>query len=53
MRELLRILGGAHAVSLQGFERVQGLRRLVYDSDGYLEGIKALKEERKPSFTGR
>ena len=32
MKEQLRILAGAHTMSPQGFERVQGLRRVVYDS---------------------
>jgi methylmalonyl-CoA decarboxylase len=37
----------------QGFERVQGLRRVVYSSDDYQEGIKAFKEKRKPVYTGK
>jgi len=52
MKEQLRILAGAHPMSPQGFERVQGLRRLVYDSDDYQEGIRAFKEKRKPNFRG-
>jgi methylmalonyl-CoA decarboxylase len=52
MKEQLRILAGAHPMSPQGFERVQGLRRLVYDSDDYQEGIRAFKEKRKPQFRG-
>ena len=39
-------------MSPQGFERIQGLRRLVYDSDDYREGILAFKEKRKPRFVG-
>jgi hypothetical protein len=38
MKEQLRILCGAHPMSPQGFERVQGLRRVVYDSRDYQEG---------------
>jgi methylmalonyl-CoA decarboxylase len=53
MKEQLRILAGARPMSPQGFERVQGLRRLVYDSDDYLEGIRAFTEKRKPEFRGR
>jgi len=52
MKEQLRILAGARPMSPQGFERVQGLRRLVYDSDDYQEGIRAFKEKRKPVFRG-
>ena len=39
-------------MSPQGFERIQGLRRLVYDSDDYREGIRAFKERRPPVFRG-
>lgn len=53
MKEQLRILAGAHPMSPQGFERVQGLRRLVYDSDDYREGVRAFLEKRPAVFRGR
>jgi methylmalonyl-CoA decarboxylase len=53
MKEQLRILEGAHPVSPEGFERLQGLRRVVYDSGDYTEGLLAFKEKRKPVFEGK
>ncbi|MGA8156395.1 MAG: methylmalonyl-CoA decarboxylase [Rhodoplanes sp.] len=53
MKEELRILEGAHPVDPLGFERIQGLRRVVYDSRDYVEGLSAFKEKRKPNFEGR
>jgi methylmalonyl-CoA decarboxylase len=53
MKEQLRILAGARPMSPQGFERVQGLRRVVYSSEDYQEGIRAFKEKRKPVYKGQ
>lgn len=53
MKEQLKILAGAHTMSPQDFERIQGLRRVVYNSEDYAEGIRAFTEKRKASFRGK
>ncbi len=53
MKEELRILEGAHPVDPLGFERIQALRRVVYDSRDYVEGLSAFREKRKANFEGR
>jgi len=53
MKEQLRILAGAHTMSPQDFERIQGLRRVVYNSSDYADGLLAFTEKRKPDFQGR
>lgn len=53
MKEQLRILAGARTLSPEDFERIQGLRRIVYNSADYTEGLGAFKEKRKPIFCGK
>ena len=53
MKEELRLLASAHAITPELFERMQGLRRTVYDSHDYQEGLNAFREKRKPKFEGR
>ena len=50
IKEQLRILSSSQELSPETFERIQGLRRKVYDSNDYVEGIKAFKEKRPPNF---
>ncbi|HEY4745221.1 MAG TPA: methylmalonyl-CoA decarboxylase [Desulfuromonadaceae bacterium] len=52
IKEQLRLLGNSHPLSPETFERIQGLRRKVYDSADYLEGKNAFYEKRPPRFTG-
>ena len=53
MKDSLRLLSSAHAVTPDLFEKIQGMRRIVYDSEDYQEGIRAFREKRKPRFPGK
>jgi len=52
IKEQLRILGNAHPLSPETFERVQGLRQAVFNSHDYREGTSAILEKRTPVFIG-
>jgi methylmalonyl-CoA decarboxylase len=52
MKEQIRLLASASPLSPLTFERIQGLRRTVYDSSDYAEGIKAFLEKRPAVFRG-
>lgn len=52
IKEQLRILSGSNSLSSETFERIQGLHRLVYDSNDYREGKRSFLEKRPPVFRG-
>jgi methylmalonyl-CoA decarboxylase len=53
LKEEVRVLANAHPLTPEAYERIQALRREVYDSDDYREGIRAFIEKRDPVFAGR
>jgi methylmalonyl-CoA decarboxylase len=53
LKEELRVLAGAIPLNPDAFERIQALRRRIYDSADYQEGIRAFFERRPPHFEGR
>jgi methylmalonyl-CoA decarboxylase len=53
LKEELRLLSISHNLGPETFERVQAMRREVYDSADYQEGIRSFFERRAPDFQGR
>jgi methylmalonyl-CoA decarboxylase len=53
IKEQLRVLSDEVPIAAQTFERLQDMRRMVYDSADFREGIAAFHEKRAPRFTGR
>ena len=53
MKESLRALTGQQELGASEFERLQELRHAVYCSEDYAEGLDAIRNKRKPVFTGK
>jgi methylmalonyl-CoA decarboxylase len=53
LKEEIHVLNQAKPLTVETFERIQGVRRRIYDSDDYQEGIRSFFEKRKPVFQGK
>lgn len=52
-KEMMNVLLGARELSTAEFERLAEMRRDVYNSADYAEGLDAIRNKRSPHFTGR
>jgi len=52
LKRQFRLLLSGQVLASETFESIQGMRREVYDSADYEEGIQAFKEKRPPAFKG-
>ena len=53
LKRQFRMLLAGQMLPAEIFEMIQGMRRTVYESEDYLEGILAFKEKRRPRFVGK
>ncbi len=52
MKEEMRVLSKAFPLNPEEFEKIQGNRRIVYNSADYKEGLTSFFEKRKPVYKG-
>lgn len=53
MKDAVQALTSNQDMTVAEFERLQELRHAVYSSDDYAEGLDAIRNKRKPRFTGK
>lgn len=51
-KKQFRLLSSGYPLPAETFELIQAVRRKVYDSEDYKEGIRSFFEKRKPDFKG-
>lgn len=52
LKQEFRLLSKGHPIYAETFEKIDAIRRSVYDSKDYNEGVLAFHEKRRPQFPG-